>query len=86
MKTRGFFPVHIEHGCHKQWNYAGFFKKQVVLLLKYSQETRFPRKLVESIFSVDPRQLSDPRKADHMTVVFRKGEAKQPSPRDRRFA
>lgn len=72
MKTRGFVPVHIEYGCHKRWNHVGFLKKQIVLLLKYFQEVRLARKLAEGFLSIDPRQLSDPRKADHMTVVFRK--------------
>jgi hypothetical protein len=73
MKTRGFVPVHTEYGCHKQWKHATFLKKQIVLLLKYFQESRLARKLAESFLSIDPRQLSDHRKADHMTVVFRKG-------------
>ena len=75
MKKRGFVPVHIEHGCHKQWHYAGFLKKQVVLLLKRYQEVRLARRLAEMFLSVDPRLLSDPGKADHMTVVFRKEQA-----------
>jgi 2-polyprenyl-3-methyl-5-hydroxy-6-metoxy-1,4-benzoquinol methylase len=72
MKTRGFVPVHVEYGSHKHWNHEGFMKKQIVVLLKYIQEVYFARKLVEGLLSIDPRQLSDPRKADHMTIVFRK--------------
>lgn len=76
MKTRGFVAVYVEHGCHKRWNHTSFLKKQIVLLFKYFQYSRSVRQLAEVFLSIDPRQLSDPRKADHMTVVFRK-ERKQ---------
>jgi SAM-dependent methyltransferase len=72
MKKRGFVPVHTAYSSHKQWNQTTFLKKQIVLLLKYFQGARLARKLTEGLLSIDPRQLSDYRKADHMTVVFRK--------------
>jgi hypothetical protein len=70
MEKRGFLPIHIEYGTHKQWTYASILKKKLVILLKYFQETQLVRKLAESFLSIDPRQLSDPGKADHMTIVF----------------
>ncbi len=72
MENKGFVPIFFEHGCHKQWHSAGFGKRKVVSFLKRFQKWHLMRKMSEVLFSVDPRQLSDPKKQDHMTVVFRR--------------
>ena len=72
MARRGFSRVFFGTVRHRGWAYAPFWKRQTAMLLKALQDVAVARLAIEKILSLDIRQLSDPRIADHITAVFRK--------------